>query len=168
MRKSTKITEFLYEFFDRLLLLVESGKDSPYAIAVGREAYEAMLRKRYREQGSYQPWHLRRHRLVSIREQGNSIIFELTEKGRTEFLKEKIVKTKKRLPKGEYCLVTFDIPEKIRWTRVALRGFLARAHFEQVQKSVWRSPYDVCESMRKFVSNLGGEKWIHVYRSRCL
>lgn len=169
MRKGTKIGEFLYDFFDTLTTAMVSGRDMNYVLVVGREAYEATLRKQRGLKTSRNNInYLRRHDFLSIRERGDKIILELTEKGRAEFLKEKIVRTKKRLPKGEWCLVSFDIPEKTRWTRVALRGFLARAHFTQGQKSVWRSPYDVCVLMREFVSGLGAGEWIHVYRCRRL
>ncbi len=44
---------------------------------------------------------------------------------------------------GQWRMVCFDIPEKLRRERAALRNFLYRSGFRKLQESVWLTPYDV-------------------------
>ncbi len=50
---------------------------------------------------------------------------------------------KNKASNGELCLVAFDIPEKLRAERAALRNFLYRSGFRKLQASVWVSPFNV-------------------------
>ncbi len=43
---------------------------------------------------------------------------------------------------GQWRVLIFDIPHTSRFIREALRGFLKRLNFYQLQKSVWVHPYD--------------------------
>ncbi|MDP2930571.1 MAG: PaaX family transcriptional regulator C-terminal domain-containing protein, partial [bacterium] len=55
---------------------------------------------------------------------------------------------------GNWYLVSFDIPEKLRGTRNILRAVLRRLGFGRVQKSVWISPFNLLGDIEKTVDDL--------------
>lgn len=55
---------------------------------------------------------------------------------------------------GNWYLVNFDIPEKIRWKRDVLRGKLEILGFGKLQNSIWISPYNFLGDMEKIVKEL--------------
>jgi DNA-binding transcriptional regulator PaaX len=86
----------------------------------------------------------------------------LTDTGLVEFFKLNIYYSVP-LPEGRVCLVVFDIPEKYRTERLRLTFFLKRFDFERLQKSVWFSPFDVSEDLRKFLELTKFERWVYVF-----
>lgn len=83
----------------------------------------------------------------------------LTAKGR-----QKIVPlTAKHLKKDVQLMVTFDIPEHLRFKRRQLRTFLKLHDFRQAQKSVWLSPLDFRQEIRMLVDELQIKEFVDIY-----
>lgn len=51
---------------------------------------------------------------------------------------------------GKWRILTFDVPEKVRWGRDALRDKIKKLGFYELQKSVFIFPYD-CENEINFI-----------------
>ena len=60
--------------------------------------------------------------------------------------------TKKKLPNDQLLMVFFDIPEQMRRSRDAFRSMLKILGFEQLQKSIWVTPYDVLKEIRELIN----------------
>lgn len=93
-------------------------------------------------------------RLVDWREQRDgSIRVVLSEKGKKRALEYNFEKMKIKIPDkwdGKWRIVFFDIPEKFRAARNALRDKLKELGFREVQKSVFAFPYS-CRDEIDFV-----------------
>ncbi|TSC96669.1 MAG: phenylacetic acid degradation operon negative regulatory protein [Candidatus Berkelbacteria bacterium Licking1014_2] len=63
---------------------------------------------------------------------------------------------------GRWCLVTFDIPEKMKSDREKLRRILKKLHFGRLQDSVWISPYDYFDNLQGIVEENNLQDWIIV------
>ncbi len=84
----------------------------------------------------------------------------LTLKGRLKVFDAQIrLKKKKKLSSGNWILVFYDVPETLRRTRNIFRSKLINLGFEQVQKSVWMSPFDVNNELSKIINELGLDKY---------
>ena len=100
---------------------------------------------------------------LNLEEYNNKLILKLTEAGKTEALLRKALRDENW--DGKWRIVIFDIPEKHRRVRNVLRSRLKSWNFEPWQKSVWASKKNVTEHLRKFISQLGVEKWVRVIES---
>ncbi|MBM2817700.1 MAG: phaN [Parcubacteria group bacterium] len=93
-------------------------------------------------------------RLVDYREdKDGSIKIVLTKEGQKKALKFKLDEMEiKKPPKwdGEWRIVIFDIPEKLKKAREALRIKLKELGFLELQKSVFVLPYE-CEDEINFI-----------------
>lgn len=93
-------------------------------------------------------------RLVSYKEEKDGTInVILTGKGRKKALRYKLEELKIKIPfkwDKKWRLVIFDIPEKYRKGRDALRSELKKLGMEELQKSVFVHPYE-CEDEINFV-----------------
>lgn len=58
----------------------------------------------------------------------------------------------------KWRIVIFDIEEKQKKTREALRYKLKELGFGMIQESVWITPYDVIVDFREFIKSIGLEK----------
>jgi len=100
--------------------------------------------------------YLKGRRLVSIAEKNGQQILTLSEDGKRRLLQydlENIVIKKPRKWDGYWRLVLFDIPEKQKIGREALRGKLKQLGFYQLQKSCFIHPFD-CKSEIDFISEI--------------
>ena len=73
--------------------------------------------------------------------------YGLTDLGKVSVLNEL---AKRRQPDGKLRIIIFDIPEKFRWGRDALRKKLKELGFCEFQKSVFVFPYD-CKDEIDFI-----------------
>ena len=90
-------------------------------------------------------YRLRREGCLIIEEKNNQIYISLSDKGRQKAGWLQINHLEIKKPKkwdGTWRIVIFDIAHGNRIKREALRGFLKRLGFYQLQKSVWVHPYD--------------------------
>lgn len=102
-----------------------------------------------------------RNRLVDFKENSDgSTTVVLTEAGEKKALRYKIEELKIPQQKwdGKWRLVVFDIPEKHKKAREALRDKLKDLDFYQLQKSVWVSPFD-CKDIIDFIVEFFGVRF---------
>jgi DNA-binding transcriptional regulator PaaX len=100
--------------------------------------------------------YLKGSRLVSVAEKDGQQILTLSEDGRKRLLQfdlDKIMIKKPRKWDGLWRLVLFDIPEKRKIGREALRSKLKQLGFYQLQKSCFIHPFD-CKSEIDFISEI--------------
>lgn len=98
-------------------------------------------------------YYLKRRKFIRIQRTAGKVIINLTEKGKKRKLSYDLEEIKVPQPSvwdGKWRLVIFDIPEKYRDGRSALRNKLIQMGFLQFQKSVWVYPFP-CENEIDFV-----------------
>jgi hypothetical protein len=135
------------ELAKEILLMIAVGLAIPAAILMPSIpiALKPLLRaltKRFKLKKSAQfvrsVTYLKRRRLVSIAEKDGQQILTLSEDGKKRLLQydlDNIAIKKPRKWDGYWRLVLFDIPEKQKIGREALRGKLNQLGFYQLQKS---------------------------------
>ncbi|MEK7562650.1 MAG: hypothetical protein AAB509_03155, partial [Patescibacteria group bacterium] len=99
-----------------------------------------------------------RSKLVKKKEnKDGSITFILTDKGKLKALTYKFeeMRIDKKDWDGKWRLVFFDVPEKIRRGRDALRDKIKELGFREIQKSVFIFPYD-CKNEIDFIIEFFG------------
>jgi len=100
--------------------------------------------------------YLKRNRLVSMTENDGQQVLILTEDGKKRMLQFNFAKMTIKKPRkwdGYWRIVIFDIPEKRKRGREALRGKLKQLGFYQLQKSCFIHPFD-CKSEIDFISEI--------------
>ena len=103
-------------------------------------------------------YYLMRQRLISVEYQGKQMHITLTKEGKKLAGKYQIDDLAIQKPKkwdGHWRILIFDIPDKHKIKREALRGKLKELGLFQLQKSVWVSPYNFqneVEILRNFFS----------------
>ncbi len=114
---------------------------------------KAALRQRYVE--------LRRRKLLVERRIGKRIVAMLTDRGHESFLKLQ-VRAAKRREDGGRTYVMYDIPERHRTARDAVRTWLKMAGFRLHQRSVWVTERDVAALLKRWVSRRRLGAWIQI------
>lgn len=133
---------------------------SPEAYALEEKfQHERQIKRALRE--------MKRRKLMEIKNIGGRVFCELTSRGIQESLWIKS-QLKKNNPKGEYCLVCFDIPETVRPVRWAMRHFLKIAGFKLLQKSIWYTDKDVFDEIRAYIKSLKVDRWVTVIRANSI
>ncbi|OGZ73039.1 MAG: CRISPR-associated endonuclease Cas2 [Candidatus Staskawiczbacteria bacterium RIFCSPLOWO2_01_FULL_38_12b] len=98
---------------------------------------------------------LRENKLIILQEkEDGKFIIQLTKKGKRKIKEiniEKLEITKQKVWDKKWRIVAFDIPEKKKNGRDALRQKLQELNFYQLQKSVFVCPYP-CEKEVHFLS----------------
>lgn len=100
---------------------------------------------------------LKRQRLVEItRMEGTEVELKITQKGKEKLLRFELEKLKISKPgkwDGKWRIVIFDIPEKKKVAREALREKLKDLGFVRLQNSVFIHPYE-CEDEIDFIKKI--------------
>lgn len=97
---------------------------------------------------------LRKNKIIILEEKEGNFIIELTNRGKRkveEINIDKLEITKQKVWDKKWRIVAFDIPEKKKRGRDALRQKLQELNFYQLQKSVFVCPYP-CEKEILFLS----------------
>ncbi|MBU0531349.1 hypothetical protein KJ910_02555 [Patescibacteria group bacterium] len=97
--------------------------------------------------------------LIKLTELGEKVKVELTSNGKVALLKNDIIGCKEELPEGEYCLVSYDIPEELKTIRDRFRILLKQAGFEMIHFSLWRSSKNVVDKIQDFIKETGIHQW---------
>lgn len=105
---------------------------------------------------------LERRKYIEIKKKGEKMFLCLTSRGFTESMLIKIKDQSAMLPKDQFCIICFDIPEAVKDVRQALRRFLKVSGFKQLQKSVWYTDRDVFEIAKSYIKNLKAGEWIKI------
>ncbi len=93
----------------------------------------------------------------------NAWKFELTKEGRDQLKKkiiEEILIPKSAIWDGKWRMVVFDIPEKYRQARNALRGKLEHVGFQYLNLSVWVHPFECRSEINAIVEYYGVGKYV--------
>lgn len=125
---------------------------------VSRE-WKKLNSKELREGISY----LYRLEFIDKKESKNGLVkLLLTEKGRLKALNYKLenIKNKKEKWDRKWRMVAFDIPERYKRGRDALRQKLKKIGFCELQKSVLITPYDCREEIELLVRYFNLDKYV--------
>ncbi len=81
----------------------------------------------------------------------------ITDKGKLKALNYKFeeMRIDKKNWDGKWRILTFDVPEKVRWGRDALRDKIKKLGFYELQKSVFIFPYE-CKNEIDFIVEFFG------------
>jgi len=114
-------------------------------------------KKRYNSRTVYKTLkRLEKQRIVEIREKGDKATITITEKGKKRLLKYNIDDIKIKIPKKwdkKWRIVSFDIPERQKNAREALRRKLKELDFFPLQKSLFIFPYS-CKNEIDFIAEI--------------
>lgn len=110
-------------------------------------------------------WRLKSQGLVVRSGTTKRSFWRLTEKGRVGLAALGTLGAEER-PDGVRRLVIFDIPEKERAKRNAIRLDLAAAGFRQLQKSVWCGERPLPEDFLELVDALNLRRHVHIFSVR--
>jgi len=116
------------------------------------------LRKDERKKFSNTFSYLKKNNLISIEKKNKQIYISLTEQGKKKAKQFQINELEIKKPKKwdkKWRILIFDIPEKTRIKREALRGKLKELGFVKIQKSVWVHPYN-CKGEIKMLQDFFG------------
>jgi len=105
---------------------------------------------------------LKRHRYLVERKVGKRLMITLTNKGKLILLQQQLHQAD-LLPKGNFTVVIFDIPESERLSRRQFRLLLRQSGFIKLQQSVWVSQRDVRQIVADFVRRIKLGRWVNVY-----
>lgn len=99
---------------------------------------------------------LKRQRLIDIQEKNGKTVVSITENGRKKLFAYNFEEMRIKKPKkwdSKWRLVAFDIPEKQKNAREALRHKLKELGFLQIQKSIFAYPYS-CREEIEFIGEI--------------
>lgn len=119
---------------------------SPYLARGLWKAFMSAKKKTYNKQSFANAFYkLKKEGCLVFEKNNHQIYVSLTEDGRKKAGRFQINHLSITIPKKwdkRWRIVIFDIKHKQRIKREALRGFLKRFGFYQLQKSVWVHPYE--------------------------
>ncbi len=107
---------------------------------------------------------LNRLKLIrKVREKNGSLGLCLTNKGKLKAIEYYFdnLKIENKNWDGKWRILVFDIPEKLRKGRDALRWKIKRLGFYELQKSVFVVPYECREEIDFVVEFFGLRKYVH-------
>ena len=165
LKHSSQVEKLFREIVDDLIQTHRFIANPVWAIMYEEEAF---LAKRKRETKITRRAILRRlqkQNLIKTKKVGDKIMVTLCNHGQHERLRLLIAETRKKLPTGTYCLVSYDIPEKTRVIRLAFRNLLKFGRFKQLHRSVWICRFDVADIIQEFINQTNSKKWIVVFNS---
>lgn len=106
--------------------------------------------------------YLKKKELIRVKRTEGKMLIELTNEGRVTLF-ERLIEEREELPNEHVCLVMYDIPNDAKSGRDALRYFLRRIGFTQIQRSVWQTRKNVVEEVSSFVDQAGLSEWVLVF-----
>lgn len=128
---------------------------SPYFVSralpkiIKAAKYELKRRKRIKNfQRSF--YYLKSQDMIKIEDRGGQIYISLTAKGKKKAGKYNIDELEIKKPRkwdGKWRVLIFDIKEKHKIKREALRGKIKELGLYQLQESVWVCPYEFQKEM---------------------
>lgn len=153
------------ELAKEILLMIDAGAVIPAAflMPVMPKALKPLLRllskkcRAKRSEGFIKSlYYLRRKRLVSITEKEGQQILTLSEDGKKRVFRFNLDQIAVKRPgrwDGYWRIIIFDIPERKKQGREALRSKLKQLGFHPLQKSCFIHPFD-CKSEIDFISEI--------------
>jgi len=150
-----------------------TGKSSFFAIENWkiRAPKDVVVEERMHQQKKFYQalWRLRKSRFVIVQEKENGeFLVELSEKGKRRVIEMQFATLKiERLKKwdGIWRIVIYDIPDRKKRARDALRNKLVELGFYQLQKSVWVFPYPCTPEIEFIVELFDLYPFIHIIQA---
>lgn len=164
--KDSNTRSILLDILHATGMVLSSAGHLPSHAYMDRETYNRICAAYERKMARQTLQRMQEQKLLAVKELGERVRIELTPAGKCEVLKIHIRRKQALLPRGEYCLVSFDVPEATRHTREAFRNFLKEVKFERVHHSVWKTRRDVLVPLQELICNLKVERWVKVFRAR--
>ncbi len=110
---------------------------------------------------------LKKEEFIESKKSGKKASYSLTDLGKdTITLKEYKLLMRERYWDGRWHIVTFDIPERFRYSRDALRKKLLFLGYGTLHTSVMISPYDKGEDVKETVSESGIEEYVEFFSAQ--
>jgi phenylacetic acid degradation operon negative regulatory protein len=107
---------------------------------------------------------LKKEGLVMSRRSNKEALYSLTEQGKAAFILTDFRALRRaRDWDGRWHLVTFDIPERLRYSRDALRKQLLLLGYGMLHSSVMISPYDKLAAVKEIVVDYGIEDHVEFF-----
>jgi len=105
---------------------------------------------------------LRKQQLIQKEKYNDSVVISLTEKGRLRALNLSFKNFYNRKEKwdGKWRMIAFDVPEKCRKGRNALRYRLRLGGFYELQESLFLYPYDCRKEINNLIELFKLEKYV--------
>jgi DNA-binding transcriptional regulator PaaX len=161
----------VYNFFEETGDVLEAagvGWPSLHKLTpMDREFWSNLERKRSRKQFGQFVNYLKRNGYIQIANLKEKKGILLTQKGRQKALKTRIAldvsSNLKKRKDGKLLMVTFDIPEKKRPLREGFRKLLYSLGFQQLQKSVWYSSYDIQELLEETIRAYAIDPYVRIF-----
>jgi len=130
------------------------------------DEYLAELSEEFRDRDTAKLFKkLRERGLIESSRVGNRVWHVLTEKGLHLVTREQMMLAPK-LDDGKLLIVSFDVPERERKARDALRFFLRRCGFTRWHDSLWVTERDVRHLLVSVFERMGTGQWIVLYEAR--
>ena len=137
--------------------IIAFGMVSPYSTA--SSLLKVLKNRSYNKKNCYNVFYrLKRQGYIATKRHNHQIYISLTTEGKKKAGRFQIDSLSIAKPKRwdrKWLIVIFDIADKKRIKREALRGFLKRLQFCQLQKSVWVHPFDCQDEVRLLVDFFG-------------
>lgn len=156
--------EVLEAVFDGLLVFEMNGKYRKAFINEGLSGVRRILS--IEQQAEFRRRYMELRRRGSFREKndGREIMPSLTERGFQSLLKLKI-RIANRRKDGKKTYIMYDIPERFRSRRDALRVWLKTSGFHMRQQSVWWTDRDIAEHLRNWIKIRRLDRWVEIAES---
>ena len=135
--------------------MVMYGYDEFLEMQDRRKQYEIKKRLRRMEE----------KKIIKIEKRGKEIVIALSTEAKLEKIKREMHAIDKIMPDGEVCLISFDIPERIRRVRDMLRSLFKELGFVCVHRSVWEGKRDLMKEVKLLAKILNVEDWLIVYKA---
>ena len=112
-------------------------------------------------------WRLQKQGLVRKSKYRKSSVWKITTEGKQRLRYQSEMSRNKELKRdGIVRIVTFDIPERERKKRDAIRAELIGYHFKQLQKSVWIGENELPEEFIVMIREFNLSKNVHIFSVR--
>jgi hypothetical protein len=121
-----------------------------------------IFNRKYRKQKIYQFIHyLRRYGYLKTKNFEKYKVFVLTPKGIEKVLRVKFTSSPKT-KSDKWLMVIFDVPEDKRKQRDQFRRMLKLLGYQQLQKSIWISPYNVISETKNLIKLFDLERFVQL------
>lgn len=157
--------DLLVQLGDILSELIEGLEYPSLAAHHGLDGVREFKRLQMNQERRLALYRLKQRGMLEEKKIGDRVKRRLTERGKVEYLYQKIAKSEV-LPEGHACLVVFDIPESRRDVRQRLRKLLTKLDFYRIQQSVWASPFDAGDELSSFLKMRKERNWVLIYTGK--
>ena len=165
LKRSSQVEKLFKEIVDDIIQSHRFVSNPVWAINYEEGAFLAIRKREKKTIRREALQRLQKQKLIKTKKIGNNILVTLCDHGQHERLRLLIAATRKKLPTGTCCLVTYDIPERARVIRLAFRNLLKFGRFTQLHRSVLVCRYDVAEIIQEFIDQTNSKEWIVVFNS---